>query len=150
MLNEKWDKRFIVLAELVGSWSKDPGTKVGAVIVRPDRTIASVGYNGFPRMVDDTYTTRDDKLMRTVHAEMNAILSAREPLHDYTIYVSPLFPCSNCAAAIIQSGIKRVVAVMGEPRVEWISSFNVAKEMFGQAGIDFWVMGDVRDKAEVE
>jgi dCMP deaminase len=104
-----WDKRFLELAALVGGWSKDPSTKVGAVIVRPDRTIASLGYNGFPRGVDDTYKDREHKLLRTVHAEMNAILSAREPVNGYTLYVTPLCPCSNCAAAIIQSGIKRIV-----------------------------------------
>ena len=135
MHDEKWDKRFLVLAEQVGSWSKDPSTKVGAIIVRPDRTIASVGYNGFPRWVEDTYSTREDKLLRTVHAEMNAILSAREPLHGYTIYVSPLHPCSNCAAAIIQAGFSFVVARMGPVRKEWQESFSAAAEMFSQAEI---------------
>lgn len=130
-----WDNRFLDLAEYIGTWSKDPSTKVGAVIVRPDKTIASVGYNGFPRGVTDVYASRDDKLMRTVHAEMNAILSAREPLHGYTLYVSPLFPCSNCAAAIIQSGIKVVVARMEQVRPEWARSFEVAKDMFLDAGV---------------
>ncbi len=132
-----WDYRFLDLAEHVGRWSKDPSTKVGAVIVRPDRTIASLGYNGFPRGVEDAYTTREEKLLRTVHAEMNAILSAREPLHGCTIYVSPLFPCSNCAAAIIQAGIKTVIARMGQPREEWAKSFQAAREMFRQAFVEF-------------
>jgi dCMP deaminase len=131
-----WDKRFLELAALIGSWSKDPSTKVGAVIVRPDRTIASLGYNGFPRGVDDTYQDREHKLLRTVHAEMNAILSAREPLHGCTIYVTPLCPCSNCAAAIIQAGIIRVVAeAPAIQRPEWEASFEAAKEMFSQTGV---------------
>lgn len=132
-----WDYRFLDLAERIATWSKDPSTKVGAVIVRPDRTIASVGYNGFPREVRDVYGDREDKLLRTVHAEMNAILSARESLHGYTIYVSPLFPCSNCASAIIQSGIKAVIARMGQPREEWAKSFAAAQDMFRQARVEF-------------
>lgn len=135
MFSEKWDDRFLALAKEVASWSKDPSTKVGAVIVRPDKTIASVGYNGFPRGTDDTYESREDKLLRTVHAELNAILSSREPLHGYTIYVTPLCPCSNCAAAIIQSGITKVVYEAGSFRQEWADSFLATGKMFNQAGI---------------
>jgi dCMP deaminase len=132
---DKWTERFLSMAELVGSWSKDPSTQVGAVIVRPDRTIASLGYNGFPRGVKDDYLDRDHKLLRTVHAEMNAILSAREPLNGCTLYVSPLFPCANCAAAIIQSGVSAVVARMGAVRVEWQASFDAAADIFCQAQV---------------
>lgn len=137
-MNGKWHERFFDLAALVGSWSKDPSTKVGAVIIRPDRTIASVGYNGFPRDVLDIYTTRDDKLLRTVHAEANAIMSAREPLHGYTIYVTPLHPCANCAGLIIQSGIKTVhfkshAASSGG----WNDHAAVMTEMFTEAGVTF-------------
>lgn len=136
LFDEKWDNRFLDLAEAVGSWSKDPSTKVGAVIVRPDKTIAAVGYNGFPRGSEDEYQDRDHKLLRTVHAELNAILSAREPLRGYTLYVSPLFPCSNCAAAIVQSGIKFVVArAYGEPRPEWQASWDAANEIFAQGSV---------------
>jgi dCMP deaminase len=134
---DKWNERFLSMAELVGSWSKDPSTKVGAVIVRPDRTIASMGYNGFPRGVKDEYLDRDHKSLRTVHAEMNAILSAREPFtgYGYTLYVSPLFPCANCAAAIIQSGLSAVVARMGAMRPEWQTSFDAAADLFNQSGV---------------
>jgi len=132
---DKWDARFLDLAAHIGSWSKDPSTKVGAVIVRPDRTIASVGYNGFPRGVDDAYTTRDGKLLRTVHAEMNAILSANEKLTGCTVYVYPLCPCSNCAAAIIQAGITTVVHPLATPRPEWEASFMASADMFAQAGV---------------
>lgn len=137
MTPDKWDERFLDLAQLVGGWSKDPGTKVGAVIVRLDRTVVSLGYNGFPRGVDDTYQDREHKLLRTVHAEMNAILSARGPLHGCTLYVTPLCPCSNCAASIIQSGIGRVVArTPREMRPEWRASLEAGHEMFEQAMID--------------
>lgn len=135
MHSEKWDDRFLELASLISSWSKDPSTKVGAVIVRPDKTIASIGYNGFPRGTDDTYTTREEKLLKTVHAELNAILSAREPLHGCTLYVTPLCPCSNCAAAIIQSGITAVAYQMDGFRPEWEASFLATGKLFEQAGI---------------
>jgi dCMP deaminase len=98
-----------------------------------------MGWNGFPRGVSDTYEDREHKLMRTVHAELNAILNAREPLRGYTLYVSPLFPCSNCAAAIIQSGVAVVKARMGQPREEWAKSFDAAKDMFRQAQVHFMI-----------
>ena len=130
-----WHKRFFDLADLVGSWSKDPSTQVGAVIVRPDRTIASVGYNGFPRGVQDVYTTREDKLLRTVHAEANAILAAQEPLRGYTLYVTPLHPCANCAALIIQSGIKQVHYRIGMRGQAWLDHYEAMTSMFEQAGV---------------
>ena len=133
MQSIKWDRRFLHLATQVAGWSKDPSTGVGAVIVRPDRTIASLGYNGFPRGVADTYEDRDHKLLRTVHAELNAILSAREPLSGCIIY-STLCPCSNCAAAIIQAGIAGVVSYNTE-RPDWRASFEASADMFLQANV---------------
>src|SRR5438552_10625585 len=111
----KWDRRFIDLAKLVASWSKDPSTKCGAVIVRPDNTIVSTGFNGFPRGCTDRqdyYEEREMKYARVVHAELNAILHAREPLEGYTMFTTPgaIGPsCDRCSAHIIQAGIKRVV-----------------------------------------
>jgi dCMP deaminase len=140
----KWDRRFLRMANVVGSWSKDPGHKVGAVIVRPDRTVAGVGYNGYPRGVDDTYGARELKLLKTVHAEMNAILSTGD-VRGFAIYVVPLFPCANCAAAIIQSGLKRVVAAQHDETPEaWREHFEMAKFMFGEAGVayDTYGIGD--------
>lgn len=132
-----WDKRFLDLASHVAGWSKDPSTKVGAVIVRPDKTVASIGFNGLPRGVEDSDTRLHDRQLKypmTVHAEVNAILHAREPLHGYTIYVAPLNPCSNCAAAIIQSGIKRVMA-MAQINPRWEESNALAQTMFEEAGV---------------
>lgn len=136
---DRWDERYIALAKHVGSWSKDPSTKVGAVIVRPDRTVASLGYNGFPRGVvdgDDRLNDRPTKYAMVVHAELNAILSSKEDLTGHTLYVSPLHPCSQCAAAIIQSGIKRVVAHYTEPKGDWLHSFTCAATMFREAGVE--------------
>lgn len=127
------------LCYLVSRRSRDPSTKVGAVILRPDKTIASVGYNGFPRGCydgDELYEDRDSKLARTVHAEVNAIVTAREPLHGYTLYVSPLMPCANCAGIIIQSGIKTVYSRQyGETPERWRENMAHTKQMFGEAGV---------------
>jgi dCMP deaminase len=134
-----WDERFLSLAEFVSNWSKDPSTRVGAVIVRPDRTIVSVGYNGFPRGCDDAIALRLDrplKYMRTVHAELNAILSAGEVLTGCTIYVSPLHPCATCTGAIIQSGIARIVAFMPSEPDRWSEEFKAARQMCVEAGIE--------------
>lgn len=135
-----WDSFFLSVAEKISTQSKDPSTKVGAVIVRPDRTIASVGYNGFPRGVDDSeelYLDRRTKYAMIVHAEANAIIHAREPLEGTTIYLYPFPPCSNCAGLVIQAGIKRVVAP--QPTVEdlerWGESMQFAVDMFEEAGV---------------
>lgn len=134
----KWDMRFMELAKHVAQWSKDPSTQCGAVIVRPDKTIASVGFNGLPRGVEDLpdrLLDRDKKLQYIVHAETNAILTAHEQLKNYAIYVWPMHPCCHCAAAIIQSGIKEVYCP--ESLISrWNNSFNVASQMFSEAQVD--------------
>lgn len=136
----KWDARFLDLARTVAAWSRDPSTQVGAVIVRPDRTVASLGYNGLPRGVADRrdrLEDRDSKLLMTVHAELNALLTAREPVHGCTVYVWPLPPCSHCAAALIQAGVAEVVSP--EPPTDaaerWRASFVAAKTMFAEARV---------------
>lgn len=134
---DKWDERFLRLAEHISTWSKDPGTAVGSCIVRPDKTIASLGFNGLPRLVEDSHERlhdRDLKLKIILHSELNSILNAKEPLAGFTIYVWPFHPCSACAAAIIQAGIKRVVApVSDNPR--WTASFELARMMFAEAAV---------------
>ena len=138
MARAAWLGRFMGLAEQIATWSKDPTQGVGAVIARPDHTIASVGFNGFPRGCNDDpalYADRDVKRLRTVHAELNAILSAREPLHGYTIY-STGRPCSACAAAIIQAGISRVL-YRHNPELEsrWRESMDAGADLLLEAGI---------------
>jgi dCMP deaminase len=136
----KWHHRFLDLAAHVAEWSKDPSTKTGAVIVRPDRSIVSVGYNGFPRGVNDSYERLNDRPIKyamVTHAEVNAILSAHGPVEGCTIYVHPWPPCSSCAGAVIQAGIKRVVSVEPTPEQEerWGDSFNIMRTMFREAGV---------------
>lgn len=110
-----WDQYFMGLAHLSAMRSKDPSTSVGAVIVDDKHRVVSIGYNGMPYgCSDDVYPwDREGDLLDTkypyvVHAELNAILNAGRSLKDCTLYVS-LFPCNECAKAIIQSGIKKII-----------------------------------------
>lgn len=139
-MDSKWIARFTALTKEISTWSKDLGTKVGSVIVRPDRTICSVGFNGFPRGIEDNpyaIANRDAKLLRTIHAELNAILSAKEPLNGYSIFVWPFQPCSQCAAAIIQSGIKDVYCPFNDHlnHERWSESFKSALQMLDEADV---------------
>ena len=136
----KWDKRFLQMAKLASSWSKDPSTKVGCVIADKDNRIVSVSYNGFSKGVNDNpelYKDRELKLQRTVHAEVNAIVFAKQDLEGCSIYVWPLPSCANCTSVIIQSGIKRVVAVAPtkEQEERWKDSFDVSDQMFKEAEV---------------
>lgn len=136
----EWGSYFLNIAEAVAQKSKDPSTKVGAVIVRPDKTIASVGYNGFPRGFNDDpklYSDREYKYAHTIHAEMNAILFAREPLDGYVLYTYPFMPCSNCALHVAQAGITTVVAPKADPEREerWKESFDKTRKIFRELGV---------------
>jgi len=146
---DKWDARFLDLAVFVGDWSKDPSTKVGAVLVRLDRTIAGLGFNGFPRGVLDhpeRYDDRPTKYEMVVHAELNALLSSRESLEGYTLYVTPLPPCSQCAAAIIQRGIGKVVIAMKKDLPEtWAKKWAVSSTMFSEAGVAVCILPERKD-----
>lgn len=147
---DKWDGRFLDLANFVAEWSKDPSTKVGAVLVRPDRTIAALGFNGFPRGVLDhpaRYDDRPTKYEMVVHAELNALLSSRESLEGYTLYVTPLPPCSQCSAAIIQRGIRKVVIAMNKDLPEtWAKKWAVSSVMFSEAGIAVRILPERKKK----
>lgn len=136
-----WDKKFLDEAKLNSSWSKDPSTGVGAVIVRPNNKVASQGYNGFPSKIHDDpewLNNREIKYKVTIHAELNAILSANEDLDGYTIYVYPFSPCEQCALSIIQTGITRVVTIKAEDEkmTRWRDSFEFAKMLFDKAGVE--------------
>lgn len=142
MKANKWDVRFIDMAKLVASWSKDPSTKCGAVIVRPDKTVASVGFNGFPKGCEDSsayYEDRPSKLARVVHAEVNAILHAHEPVKGYSIYTyqDPMIgpSCANCSACIIQAGIAEVVYPQIVFNERWKESLEQGLEMYKEAGV---------------
>ena len=138
---DKWDLRFFEMAVAVSSWSKDPGTRVGATLVG-DKRILATGYNGFPSGIEDNperYADREVKLAYTVHAEVNALLNAAKNgarTEGSTLYVT-FHPCVNCAAAIIQGGIKRVVSPSVESAPErWQSSFSRARDLMLEAGVE--------------
>jgi dCMP deaminase len=138
---DKWDVRFLEAATLFSTWSKDRSTKVGAVVVGPKKEIRAIGYNGFPRGVDDTIEERHDrpaKYMYTEHAERNAVYNAcytGTSLDGCTIYVTHP-PCADCARAIIQSGIRRVVVpAENDLRAMWKDSSDSAGDMFDDSGV---------------
>lgn len=111
MMRPGFDEWALSLAVAVADRSRDPSTKVGAVIIRSDKTICSMGYNGFPRQMEDKpewWDVREEKYARVIHAEMNAILNAPEPVTGMTLYVTHP-PCENCAKHVAAAGITRIV-----------------------------------------
>ena len=145
MSRADWDTRYLRMAKLVASWSKDPNAQVGAVIVKNNRVIAT-GFNGLPSEVLDTekrLTDPDMKLEMTVHAEENALIVAGRDAEGACIYVHGKPVCCRCAGSIIQAGIKRVVAMPPEklenldPPSKWYQPSILAREMFGEAVVTF-------------
>lgn len=131
-----WDDRFLELATVISSWSKDPSTQVGAVIVDDDNRVISIGYNGFPKGIKDDHrlSNRDLKYEMVVHAEANALLFANAPVKGCTIYTWPFQPCSRCASLIIQAGIRRVVSVENKDQ-KWCGNFQLAHDMLTEARV---------------
>lgn len=124
-----WDRRFLEAATVFGSWSKDPSTKVGAVIVRTNKSICSVGFNGFPQGMDDSpelYANREEKYSRVVHAEINALTFANEKVNGYTLYTTPFITCDRCFVQMAQAGITRFVSY--EPTKEQNERWGAAFE----------------------
>lgn len=137
---DKWDKRFIELARHVSTWSKDPSTQTGAVIVDRNKQVISVGYNGLARGVLDTqerYENRELKYKIIVHCERNAIIFAQRNLTGCFLYTWPFMSCATCAPLVIQAGIIRCIA----PRLpellvdRWGQDCELAEDMFEEAGI---------------
>ena len=146
MKSTKWDKRFLELAKLIGSWSKDPSTQVGAVIVDENNRLVSVGYNGFPIGIEDNQRLfdREEKYDIIVHAEVNALMFANKSVEGCTLYTWPFQPCSRCAGLIIQSGVKRVVSVVHSDE-RWKKNFQLSSKLLSEAGIELEIMnGEVR------
>lgn len=141
----KWDRRYMEMAELVASWSKDPSTRVGAVIVSPDNHVVSVGFNGFPRGIEDNdrLNQRGTKYMNIVHAEMNALIHADRSVEGCILYTYPFQPCSQCAACIIQSGIKKIVTKrLSKVQPKWYNDFSNARQMFDEANVELEILGE--------
>ena len=135
----KWDSRFLDLAARVAGWSKDPSTQVGCVIVDSNHRVLGLGYNGFPRGVDDSlerYADRATKLLMVQHAEANAVLNATTSLAGATAYVTHCC-CASCAGTLIQAGVTEVV--WKEPTTEFYdrnaASYQAAVQMFSESGV---------------
>ena len=133
----KWDYRFLDLAKFISGWSKDPSTKVGAVIVDKNNRIVSVGYNGFPKHIEDNdrLKERDTKYNIIVHGEINAILFANKSVEGCTLYTYPFMPCPRCAGLIIQSGISRVVSFVNKID-RWEKDFELSRELFHESDVE--------------
>lgn len=139
-----WKIYFLEMTELIAKKSKDPSTKCGAVIVGQDNTIKGCGYNGFPRGIEysNEKLQRPAKYKLICHAELNAILNCGRngvPLLGTTIYINAP-PCSDCAKAIIQSGIEKVITKkqhVFSNREDWQESFNLAQQMLDEAGVTY-------------
>lgn len=141
MLDTKWKKRFLKLSKEISEWSKDPSTKVGAVIITEDRNIVSTGYNGFPRGIEDSserLNDRETKYKLILHAEMNCIMNALyngRSVKDCILFVHGLPPCSECTKSIIQSGIKKIITD-SKPTGKWIESTKLSLEMLREANVE--------------
>ena len=150
-----WDEYFMGVAKLSGMRSKDPNTQVGACIVSQDNKILSKGYNGFPiGCPDDEFPWAregeelDTKYVYTVHSELNAILNYRGgSLEGAKIYVS-LFPCNECAKAIIQAGIKTII--YEKDKYPDTSSVIASKRMLDRAGVRYYRYQHSGRRIEIE
>ena len=145
----KWHRRFLDLCHSIASWSKDPSTKTGCVVVDQEGAIVSTGYNGFARGVDDSdarYIHRETKYMFVVHCDTNAIYSAARrgvALLGCTMYLTGP-PCNECMKGIIQAGITRVAWPEDNPfekdfdtQARWQRSIEVTNQMANEAGVEF-------------
>ena len=137
-----WDAYFMGLAILSAERSKDPNTQVGACIVNEDKRIVSVGYNGAPNGLNDDTDMKwdregdmlDTKYAYVCHYELNAILNSKANLKDCTLYVT-LFPCNECAKAIVQTGIKKVIYL--SDKYNGTDGNKVAKYIFDKCNIEY-------------
>jgi len=147
--NTKWDNRFMDMAAMVSTWSKDPSSKIGCVAVNSERRILATGYNGFPKGIEDTPVRlhhRATKHSLVVHAEMNALMNALYSgvsLKDSTIYVYGLPICPDCAKCVIQAGVKRIVIPTDKTdKGDWQKVWEEKSlPMFKESGVQVTVLG---------
>ncbi len=141
-MTNKWDLRYLEMARLVSTWSKDPSTQTGAVIVRPDRTVVSVGFNGFPKCMPDNpewYANREEKYSRIVHCEINAQIHALESLNGCTLYTYPFASCDRCVVQMLQAGITRFIFPEPTPdaMTRWSAAFEKTKRYIGESDASY-------------
>lgn len=155
MALDSWDRRYLTIAMQISHWSKDPRSRMGAVITNADRRLIALGFNGFPKQVEDCQSRLHNKRVKyeiVVHAEANAMLIAGSAAVGGTLYLyGPRPICGRCAGLLIQAGIKRAVAIPRPPcdeirgktvndhpsQMNWPESGRLAIQMFNEAGVDF-------------
>jgi len=135
---DKWDQRFLDLAAHVACWSKDPSTKVGAVLVGTKRQIA-LGFNGFPPGIKDStfrLTNREIRLRYTMHAERNVLDNAEFSPAGSTLYTTHP-PCCACALSIVSKGVRRVVSLpmSSDFRSRWGAEVFNSRDVLSEAGV---------------
>ncbi len=149
IFGQKWDSRFLDLAKHVSTWSKDPSTQVGAVIVNDLKQVVGMGYNGFSRRVWDDpkrYADRPTKYKLIVHAEQNAIIQAGHEARGSYLYVYPSFGhpniCTECSKLAIQAGIRAVLGYKNnnEVRESWKESLELSAQILSEAGIPWYAI----------
>ena len=137
-----WDNRWLEIAQLISTWSKDPSTKIAAIAVKDKRLIAT-GYNGFPRNIkdlNDRWSNKEEKYKYVVHAEMNCIYNANyhnQSLKGSTMYVVGLPVCHECAKGIVQVGVTRVVTHYDKLPLKWSKSNSITEKIFKEAGVKY-------------
>jgi dCMP deaminase len=138
MSQKAWDRKFLNLAIAISDWSKDPKTRVGCVMVDLQQNIVCTGFNGFPRGIADAperLQDRDLKLQMIVHAEANAVvIGGAQRLSGCTAYITRP-PCSQCAALMIQAGMRRVVWFKFDRPSKWEENCKLAESMLIEAGL---------------
>jgi dCMP deaminase len=154
MAHISWDQYFMGVSKLSALRSKDPSTKVGACIVSADNRIVGVGYNGMPYGTDDEFAPwgrvggfLDTKYAYVCHAELNAILNYRGDLTGSKVYVK-LFPCNECAKAIIQAGIKEVI--YKEDKYANADNVIASKALFDACGVKYTEYKSTGNKITLE
>jgi dCMP deaminase len=137
------------MARVISTWSKDPSSQIGAVVVNDERRILATGYNGFPKGIADTeerLNNKEEKYSRIIHAEMNALMNALYSgvsLKDSTLYVYGLPVCSSCAKCVIQAGVKRVVIpTIKTNKANWQAVWEQeSAPMFAESGVQITILG---------
>lgn len=144
---QKWDLRYLRLAQEASTWSKDPSTKVGSVVVDREGDVIAVTFNGLPRGVSDSLDRLDNREVKyrmIEHAERNGMRVANKGGGDTvgsTVYIYPLPPCAPCAAHLLQHGVARIVSIASRPGDEelvrrWQDDFNLANDMYRERDVE--------------
>ena len=140
IFTEKWHRRFMMLADEVSTWSKDPSSQIGSVLVDQDRQVIATGYNGFPAGIadDERLEDRPIKYRLVVHAEMNCLLQAGQKAEGSVLYIYGMGgpPCVNCAKHAIAAGVELIVTRLTDSVPErWQEEFEFSNKMLAEAGV---------------